>query len=163
MRRITRLTADDIARRVTRMEGCWVWKGAPFQTSGYCRIKMCGKSVLAHRAVYESLVGPIAAGMQIDHLCRNRRCVNPVHLEVVTAKVNQARGTSPASLNASKTVCDRGHELSGANLFVRSDGRRRCRTCERASQARLRQKPESKSRHAAYERDRRLKAKKGAE
>ena len=138
--RIGTVTLMEILPRVNVFAagGCWEWKGAPLQTSGYCRLKMQGRSVMAHRAVFEALIGPIPIGLQIDHLCRNRRCVNPAHLEVVTASENQRRGTSPASRNAVKTHCEHGHPLSGNNLFVRRDGRRRCRTCERVSQQRLR-------------------------
>lgn len=151
------LTAAGIDQRISKAEsGCWEWTGAPLKNSGYCRIKMAGKTVVAHRAVYEALVGPIPHGLQLDHLCRNRKCVNPAHLEPVTAKVNQARGQSPVSENAAKTSCKRGHPLSGSNLFVRNDGRRRCRTCERASQKRLQQKASHKLRHANYEQRRRL-------
>lgn len=164
-KRIDRLTAADIERRVSRVEsGCWEWTGTPFKNNGYCRVKMAGKTVVAHRAVYEALVGAIPEGLQLDHLCRNRRCVNPTHLEPVTAKVNQARGRSPASENAAKVRCKRGHSLSGDNLFVRKDGRRRCRTCERASQKRLRQKSTTyKQRHAEQEKARRRRLKKASE
>jgi hypothetical protein len=158
-KKINRLTMAEIQDRIAITGECWNWTGKPYQNSGYCRVKVSGQTMMAHRAVYEALVGPIPDGLQLDHLCRNRRCVNPTHLEPVTAKVNQARGTSPASLNAAKTHCSRGHELVGANVFVRKDGRRRCQVCERAHQKRLKQRPDVKAKHAARERERRAKAK----
>lgn len=160
LKRIVQLTKSDIDARIRVVEsGCWEWVGKPFQRSGYCRIKVSGKTIVAHRAVYEALVGPIPISLQIDHLCRNRRCVNPAHLEPVTAKENQSRGTSPASRNAAKTHCMRGHALAGRNLLIRPDGRRRCQVCERDAQRRLRQKPGARERHAAYERARKQRIK----
>lgn len=156
MKSIRALTPEIIAAKTAPTDrGCWEWRGAPLQTSGYCRVKMGGVSVMAHRAVYEALVGPIPAGLQLDHLCRNRRCVRPDHLEPVTASVNQRRGTSPASENANKTACARGHALSGSNLFVRKDGRRLCRACKRAGESRARATDVYRAAHAAQERARR--------
>jgi hypothetical protein len=80
------------------------------------------RNVRAHRYVYERLVGPIPAGMTLDHLCRNRACVNPAHLEPVTGPENTRRAV------ALQTHCLRGHPLSGPNLYCRN-GRRHCREC----------------------------------
>jgi len=114
--------------------GCWEW-------TGYCCVKGYGKvystrGTLAHRVVYEALKGQIAPGLQLDHLCRNRKCVNPCHLEEVTAKVNSNRGIS-TEINAErqmrKTACPSGHEYSGSNLYITPSGYRRCRACRRES------------------------------
>lgn len=105
-------------------QGCMAWLG-PVDAQGYGRH---GKE-WAHRFVYEMTVGPIPSGLQLDHLCRNRRCVNPDHLEPVTSRENTLRGDGPTAQNARKSHCHRGHPFSGDNLFVRSDGTRRCRAC----------------------------------
>jgi hypothetical protein len=78
------------------------------------------------------LVGPIPEGMEIDHLCRNRGCVNPEHLEPVTRQENIRRSQSISVANAAKTHCPYGHLLSGANLYLRPNrGGRACRECVR--------------------------------
>lgn len=88
----------------------------------------------AHRAVYELLVGPIADGLVIDHLCRKPSCVNPSHLEAVTQSENLKRGLGPAvtrARHAAQTHCRHGHEFSPDNTIVNSSGSRVCRTCNR--------------------------------
>ena len=82
---------------------------------------------LAHRVAYELQVGPIPVGLQLDHLCRVRSCVNPAHLEPVTSAENTRRG-----LRAMKTHCPQGHPYAGENLLIRPTGQRRCRTCHLA-------------------------------
>lgn len=133
---------------------CWAWT-ASLTHNGYPRFKHGGVTYVAHRVVYELLVGPIPDGLELDHLCRNTHCVNPKHCEPVTPRVNVLRGETIVAENAAKTHCKRGHPLSGDNLFVRRDGRRRCRTCERASAKRQRNTDEYRAAHAAAERDRR--------
>jgi hypothetical protein len=90
------------------------------------------KAVLAHRFAYEFLVGPIPGGLTLDHLCRNRACVNPAHLEPVTHRVNILRGVGLAANNARKTHCRHGHLLAGDNVRLTATGERVCRTCRRA-------------------------------
>lgn len=115
---------------------CWQWRGAPHK-SGYGRHSPTpGAIVYAHRFAYTLLVGPIPAGLQIDHLCRNTMCVRPEHLEAVTQRTNMLRGIGPQAINHRKTHCVNGHPLAGESLYayVREDGRsaRRCRTCNTA-------------------------------
>lgn len=87
---------------------------------------------LLHRYTYTLYIGEIPAGLQIDHLCRNRACCNPCHLDPVTNRVNALRG-----IRAQRTHCARGgHELSGHNLIIRRGGRRQCRACTYDSQRR---------------------------
>ncbi|MCA8251801.1 HNH endonuclease [Burkholderia sp. AU31624] len=104
--------------------GCWIWTGS-CDRDGYGKFR---RTQIAHRAIYKWAKGPIPAGMELDHLCRMRCCVNPNHLEPVTTRENMIRGFSVSSINARKTHCDRGHELSGANLYVWRGGRY-CRAC----------------------------------
>ena len=98
-------------KSVEKTETCWLWTGS---FSGYGRIAEGGrysKTLLAHRVAYELLVGPIPEGLTIDHLCKNTRCVNPTHLEVVTFGVNVLRGDTVTGNNARKTHCNNGHPL----------------------------------------------------
>lgn len=122
---------------------CWLWTGER-NWAGYGRVKVKSvegvwKWIQAHRLAYELAVGPIPAGLQIDHLCGNRGCVNPDHLQPVTGYVNTHRSNGPAALNARKTHCPQGHEYDEANTD-RSCGRRHCRICTNAYKARVRQR-----------------------
>ena len=123
--------------RVDSFSSCWSWTGAGEGANGYGRFRFGGKGSktgMAHRASYAALVGPIATGLQLDHLCRNRRCVNPTHLEPVTPRVNTLRGQTPAAANAIKSHCPAGHAYDEANTHIdQRNGRtaRYCRTCAR--------------------------------
>ena len=119
--------ADRFWAKVELTEDCWVWTG--HLRRGYGTLMQDGHDGYAHRFAYESFVGPIPEGLQIDHLCRNRACVNPAHMEPVTLRENILRGESSAAKNARKTHCKRGHPLSGENLY-RFGGSRSCRECQ---------------------------------
>ncbi len=111
---------------------CIEWLGPTI--NGYGRFCNRGRRVMAHRWAYESEVGPVPDGMELDHLCRNRGCVNHDHLEPVTARENVRRGIGPTADNARKTHCPRGHLLSGSNLvpsLLNKTGRRSCLECTR--------------------------------
>lgn len=93
-----------------------------------------------HRIIYEALHGPIPDGLQIDHLCRNKVCCNPHHLEPVTARENILRSNGQGAVNARKTHCIHGHPLEGDNLVIGLDGARRCLVCLRDRGRRHQQK-----------------------
>lgn len=111
--------------------GCWEWTGALTGGYGYFgRMTPDGPhNFNSHRAAYESLRGPVPDGLVLDHLCRNRRCVNPDHLEPVTHKTNILRGVGFSATNAKRTHCAHGHPLTGDNLVVYA-GKRVCRQCK---------------------------------
>ncbi|MET8694708.1 HNH endonuclease [Streptomyces bauhiniae] len=111
--------------------GCWIWTGTRVGT-GYGQIDIAGRKRPAHRVVYEFLVCEIPEGLDLDHLCRVRHCVNPWHLDPVTRQVNIIRGDKP-KINASKTHCPHGHTYDEANTIVYK-GSRFCRTCKKARQ-----------------------------
>lgn len=90
--------------------GCWVWIGH-ISREGYGKIQANGDARLAHRISWELHRGPIPDGMMMDHLCRNRRCVNPDHLEVVTPAENMKRGMSPTAIAHKTERCRQGHDL----------------------------------------------------
>ena len=113
------------------MTACIEWPGARTPT-GYGR---SGRDGYAHREAYERAKGPIPAGLEIDHLCWNRGCVNPDHLEAVTHRVNLLRGDTITARAAAATECPSGHPYVDGNIY-RSGGHRYCRTCVLARVAR---------------------------
>lgn len=108
---------------------CWIWKGGKFE-SGYGYFNYNYKLVRSHRMSYMLFKGKIPEELQLDHLCRNKLCVNPQHLEAVTQRINNLRSNSFSGVNARKTHCKRGHKLSGSNLLINKKGFRNCRKCE---------------------------------
>jgi hypothetical protein len=116
-------------------EGCWNWN-ASHSPTGYARIGAGGrkgKTLYAHRVSYELFVGSIPEGMQLDHLCRNRGCVNPAHLEPVTQRENILRGNGLSAKYARRgNRCLRGHLYDEENTYLRPDnGKRQCKACTR--------------------------------
>lgn len=118
----------ELCRRPGLPGFCWSWQNC-INSKGYACVGVNGKVQLAHRVSYELLVGPIPAGLQIDHLCQNKKCINPEHLEPVTDKVNKSRTDA-----ATKLRCVHGHPLAGPNVRTKSKGKRgtqrQCCVCE---------------------------------
>jgi hypothetical protein len=144
-----------LARTIWMPDGCWIAQGKP-NTYGYAVVGITTPKgcvpVKAHRLAFEHFIGPIPAGMQLDHVCHtealadgtcsggrqciHRRCVNPLHLRIVTLQENNALGASLTALNARKTHCKRGHAFTPENTGSQwhPDGRykgRRCRACDK--------------------------------
>lgn len=131
--------ADRFFAKVNAEGPCWEWTAATMKQNGYGVFNR-GRSdgtVLAHRFSYELLVGPIPDGLQLDHLCRNRICVNPDHLEPVTQRENLLRGTTLPGQNARKDRCPQGHPYDRVYMG-RGKPVRVCGTCRRpASDSRV--------------------------
>lgn len=138
--------------------GCWLWTGG-LDTGGYSVIQHQGRTRIGHRLSYENLIGPIPVGLQLDHKCRVRACVNPDHLEPVTAKENVRR--SPIHVGSRKH-CPKGHAYDAENTKISgSTGERICISCRREQsktpEARARQasyREVNRERHRAYDRER---------
>lgn len=123
--------AEFIPQNVKRNKrGCWVWQGKQ-NGQGYGRIGINYRVYMAHRVVYELYVGPIPKGKELDHLCRNRICVNPSHLEPVTRSVNLLRGVNVGAYHRNKKFCRHGHPFNKKNTYVYPNGWRDCKTCRR--------------------------------
>lgn len=132
---------------VAEESGCWEWQRALLD--GYGIFYGGDKNYFAHRLCWELVEGPIPVGKVLDHLCLNRKCINPGHLEVTTQRDNLLRSDkTQASINIAKSHCPRGHELVVGNLVAwdLKKGRRSCRTC-----ARERAKRHSKARQTGSE------------
>lgn len=127
-------TYDSFLRKIEITDTCWLWAGS-VHDNGYGYFKYKGKMRSAHRLSYTFHVGPIQAPLQIDHLCRNKLCVNPFHLETVTAKENTKRNPNHISVKKIfKLVCINGHRLDLAEnigYLNKSKNKKRCKTCHR--------------------------------
>lgn len=106
--------------------GCWIWQGRKSST-GHGRFAYDGRELAAHRFSYQLHIGNVGRKRELDHLCRNRACCNPSHLEPVSDRENTLRGIGPTAENARKTHCKRGHELPAPS----ARGKRECRSCAR--------------------------------
>lgn len=109
--------------------GCWWWTGAA-RPSGYGNFWVEGRCVISHRYAYEERYGNIPDGLTIDHLCRNRRCVNPDHLEAVTQRTNLLRGNTLPAAAAARQCCASGHAYTTENTRLTA-GYRKCRECDK--------------------------------
>lgn len=122
--------------------GCWIWTGSVVQPRGYGRLSIGSRGServdLAHRLVYGTLRGQIPPGLEIDHLCRFPRCVNPAHLEAVTPAVN--RGRRVFVTGPRLTRCRAGHPFNSANTLILRDEKRACRACARDRMRRFKER-----------------------
>ena len=114
--------------KVIKTDTCWEWTDYTGY-NGYGKLRVQGQMRKAHRLAYEFCIGPIPEGLTLDHLCRNRKCVNPSHLEPVTYQQNILRGEGRAAAQARRTHCPRGHPYDLFNTYKGPDGRRHCRVC----------------------------------
>jgi hypothetical protein len=119
--------------RINKQSYCWTWVGS-IGHDGYGRAYYKGKNNMAHRAVYRAFVDEIPPEMTIDHLCRNKLCVNPEHLQVASQRDNILRSDNQASINTKKTHCVNGHEYTAKNTYSYKASRgkgiwRACKTC----------------------------------
>lgn len=132
--RYRRPQIDRLLEKIERdpVTGCWNWTGARDVTGygrfGYYEGNGPCRTLGAHRVAYLLLVGQIPDGLQLDHLCRNPKCVNPAHLEPVTGRENTLRGNTIPAACAKKTHCLRGHPFDEDNTYFHK-GVRHCRTC----------------------------------
>lgn len=122
------MRAVDLFAGAGRAGDCWTGIGRPMR-NGYRVVRDQGKPMLAHRLSFIAHKGPIPDGLVIDHLCRNRACCNPDHLEAVTNAENILRGESPPAKNARKNLCP----SCGGTYKTRSDGTRMCQPCRQAN------------------------------
>lgn len=126
---------DRFWAKVEKTGTCWLWRGQ-VTDEGYGITSFGGKNHKAHRISWEMAKGPIPDGLTLDHLCRVRACVNPVHLEPVSASENIRRGTGTHVTNARKTHCVNGHEFSPENTRKDRHGNRVCKACIKANSRR---------------------------
>lgn len=119
-----------LSQRTRRDGECLRWTGT-HTPAGYGQMSLQGRKVGVHRIAYELAKGPIPPGLEVDHLCGVRDCVNPDHLEAVTHRENLLRSDNDIIRRIGATECIEGHPFSGENLYVFPDGRRACRACAR--------------------------------
>lgn len=119
--------------------GCWLWT-ACVNADGYGKFRHEGQSCLAHRVAYEHFVGPIPAGLHLDHVkargCTTTSCVAPAHLEPVTCRENLLRGDTLPARNLAKSHCPQNHPYDEVNTYVTRTGMRQCHTCRAAAKRR---------------------------
>ncbi len=118
--------------RVKKSNNCWEWT-ATLDGRGYGKCYWKHKQLSSHIISYQLMVGDVPEGLELDHLCRNKKCVNPDHLEAVTHRENMLRGFAPSAIHARKTHCPQGHLYNGINLITYGTNRK-CRICKNATQ-----------------------------
>lgn len=123
--------------KVKKTEKCWNWTAGKVP-DGYGKFTVNGRLKLAHRVSYEMEFGAIPSGLTLDHLCRNRACVNPKHLEPVSNKENVLRGFSYSAVNARKESCPKGHPYDHEGPNGGTKRSRRCNTCSKEAAKRMR-------------------------
>lgn len=121
---------------------CQVWCGARSR-DGYGQFSIGGELFAAHRIALAMVGKDLTSGQVVDHKCRNKACVNPAHLRLVSYKENNRENGGANQFRVSQTACLRGHSLDGENLYIKPDGARRCRKCKRAADAAFRQRKRS--------------------
>jgi hypothetical protein len=124
-------TVEERLRRQSELNaetGCIEWTGRVGH-KGYAQIRVGDRRPVAHRVAWELERGPIPEGMVIDHLCRNRRCINVDHLEVVTPQENTLRGNTRAAYFVGRETCEHGHPWTPENTYKRKAGGRECKAC----------------------------------
>ncbi len=134
---------------------CWIWTACNNKGYGQFRIgsrtDKTKRSVYSHRFTYELLCGIIPKDLECDHLCKNSKCVNPNHIELVTHQVNILRGDAPSAQCAKKTHCPKGHPYDLENTH-HYKGSRYCRTCRRETNYKMRQTEEYRAYNREYQR-----------
>lgn len=123
--------SQPISKKLTEFGECWEWTGAR-DYQGYGIVENSPWR-FSHRMFYHIEHRGLSEKLEIDHLCRNRSCCNPAHLEAVTHAENTLRGIGPTAINAKKTHCAKGHEFTSDNTIFRNGGGRRCRACNNAN------------------------------
>ncbi len=129
---LARFTAKYVKEDWGYTSDCWVWTASRC-SKGYGTFRYAGMVRVAHRVSYTYYEGEIPVGLTLDHLCRTRACVNPLHLEPMTNRENILRGYNPCAMHARKTHCKHGHPLTEENTYAsqRVLGERVCKTCHR--------------------------------
>lgn len=147
MKNFTQAEADRFASKYKVVGSCWLWTG-PLDRDGYGGFFFRGATRRAHRAAWFSMFGEIGEGLVVNHTCRNRNCVNPQHLQCVTATENALKdSSSPAYVNSQKTHCPKGHEYDKIVTWA-GKTQRVCSVCDKERRAESKRKAYHKAKQA---------------